>query len=453
MPLVENKRSDVKDEQVESRSFLDRFFSLTENNSNVKTEVLAGVTTFVTMGYIIFVNPSILKDAGMPFEAVMAATCISSAVASLVMGLYANYPIALAPGMGLNAYFTYSVVIGLGVPWQTALGAVFISGVIFILLTLLRVRKLIVSAIPPAIHASVAAGIGLFIAFIGLRNAGIVVANKETFVTIGNITDKNTIISAIGLLMTAGMMARRVRGAILLGILGTTLLAVIFGLAELPAQLVSVPDMAPTFLKLDIVGALSRGALDIIFVFLFVDMFDNVGTLVGVSKQAGFLTPQGELPRVDRVLMADAVGSIAGAVCGTSTVVSYIESSAGVSEGGRTGLTAVVVANLFLAALLFAPIAGIVPPIATAPALIVVGSLMMLSIRDIDWADTTQAIPAFLTLIAIPLTFSIANGLALGFISYPVVMALAGKARKVNWLVYLLAVLFILRYAYLSSAG
>ncbi|MEW6730290.1 MAG: NCS2 family permease [Acidobacteriota bacterium] len=435
------------------KDWWERIFGLHSAGSSVRTELIAGATTFVTMAYIIFVNPTILADAGMPFNAVLAATCISAAVASLVMGLYANYPIALAPGMGINAYFTYSVVKGLGLSWQTALGAVFISGVIFILLTIVRVRQLILNSIPTTIHASVAAGIGLFIAFLGLRNGGFVIGNKETFVTIGKLTEPATILAALGLIITGALIARRIRGAILIGILITTVAAIVLKLAPLPTGIVQWPELSTTFAKLDVRGALARGVFDIIFIFLFVDLFDNVGTLVAVSKQAGFLNERGELPRADRVLLADGVGTVVGAICGTSTVVSYIESAAGVSEGGRTGLTAVTVAALFALALFFAPLIGVVPALATAPALIVVGSLMMLSIRHIDWSDAAQALPAFLTMIAIPFTFSITNGLALGFISYPLMMALSGRARQVGWLVYLLALLFILRYAYLGSAG
>ncbi|HZS47442.1 MAG TPA: NCS2 family permease [Blastocatellia bacterium] len=434
-----------------SPTLLERLFQLSANQTTVRTEIIAGFTTFATMSYIIFVNPNILKDAGMDQNAVLAATCIASAVATLVMGLAANYPLALAPGMGVNAYFTYTVVLQMGVKWQTALAAVFISGAVFFILTVAQVRKLIVSAIPQSLHAAVAAGIGLFIAFIGLKNAGIISADPVTFVTLGKgITSKETVISIIGLLITAALMARKITGAILLGIISTTILALVFKIAHAPTSLLALPNLGPTFLKLDLRGAFHLGLLEIIFVFLFVDMFDNIGTLVGVTRQAGLMNEKGEIPRINRVLLADASGSMVGALCGTSTVTSYIESAAGVAAGGKTGLTAVIVALLFLISLFFAPIVSVVPAIATAPALIIVGSLMMKSILDIDWKDTAQSIPAFLTIIAIPLTFNIANGLALGFVSYPVIMALSGRWREVSWAMYILALIFVLRYVYLG---
>ncbi|MBI4408167.1 MAG: NCS2 family permease, partial [Gemmatimonadetes bacterium] len=418
---------------------LERLFQIHRSRTTVRTEVAAGFTTFLTMAYIVVVNPSILAEAGVPFEGALFATCIASAIAMVVMGLVANYPFALAPGMGLNAYFTYTVVQGLGVPWQTALGAVFLSGVAFLLLTAGRVRALVVDAVPATLKAAAAAGIGVFIAFLGLRNAGVVVASPATFVGLGRIAAGGTLLSLAGLVVTAALLARRVKSALIWGILGVSAAAMALGLAPLPEAVLSVPDAGSTFLALDIRGALALGFLDIVFVFLFVDLFDSVGTFMGLALQGGYLTPDGRIPRVNRALFADATGTVAGALLGTSTVTTYIESAAGIGEGGRTGLVAVVVAALFLLAAFAAPIAGAIPPIATAPALIVVGALMLRAVVAVPWDDMSEAVPAFLTILAMPLTFSIANGLALGFISYVLVKVLAGRFREVSPLVYLLA--------------
>lgn len=430
---------------------LDSFFQLTENKTNIRTEIAAGVTTFVTMAYILFVNPTILSEAGVPFAGALFATCVASAVGSLAMGLLANYPFALAPGMGLNAYFTYTVVKGLGHDWRVALGAVFLSGIVFLLLTLARIRTLIVDAIPLTLKTAVAAGIGLFIAFIGLKNAGVVVASPATFVTLGHVISKPVVLALVGLLVTAALMARGYKSAILIGIIVVTLAALVLGIAKPPAALVQWPDWRSTFLQLDIRGVLRIGLLEIVFVFLFVDMFDNIGSLMGLGQQTGFLDSEGKMPRINRALLADAIATTAGALFGTSTVVTYIESATGVSEGGRTGLTAVTVAFLFLLAMFFAPLAGVIPPMATAPALVIVGALMMRSALEIDWRDMTEAVPAFLTMLAMPLTFSIANGLALGFIFYPLLKLLTGRAREASPLCYVLAGLFVLRYVYLSG--
>ena len=431
---------------------LDSFFQLTENKTNIRTEVVAGITTFLTMAYILFVNPSILSEAGVPFSGALFATCVASAVGSLAMGLLANYPFALAPGMGLNAYFTYTVVKGLGHDWRVALGAVFLSGIVFLILTLARIRTLIVDAIPLTLKTAVAAGIGLFIAFIGLKNAGVVVASPATFVTLGHVISKPVLLALVGLLITAALMARGYKSAILIGIVVVTLAALVLGIAKPPAALMQLPDWRSTFLQLDIRGVLRIGLLEIVFVFLFVDMFDNIGSLMGLGQQTGFLDAEGKMPRINRALLADAIATTAGALFGTSTVVTYIESATGVSEGGRTGLTAVTVAFLFLLAMFFAPIAGVIPPMATAPALIIVGALMMRSALEIDWHDMTEAVPAFLAMLAMPLTFSIANGLALGFIFYPLLKLLTGRAREASPLCYVLAGLFVLRYVYLSGA-
>jgi adenine/guanine/hypoxanthine permease len=405
----------------------------------------------MTMAYIVVVNPQILAQAGMLAEGVVFATCISAAVATLVMGLYANYPIAMAPGMSLNAYFTYSVCLGMGIPWRTALGAVFLSGVLFVLLTVTRVREQIVNGIPNSLKHSTAAGIGMFIAFVGLRNAKLVVANPATFVGIGNMSLPEVQAACFGIVLTLVLMARKVNGAILLGIAGTTLFGILRGIAHWPAAWVSVPHPAGTLLQLDVRAALHLGLLEIVFAFLFVDLFDNVGTLVGVCEQGGFVK-DGRIPRVGRALLADGVGTIFGALTGTSTVTSYIESAAGVAAGARTGLSNVFVAALFLMAVFFSPVAGAIPGFATAPALILVGALMTQSIAHVEWADFTEAFPAFLTMVAMPLTFSIATGLSLGVIAYTIVKVGTGRYREVSVVLWILTVLFLLRYLYLAAA-
>lgn len=435
------------------RTRLERYFLFAELGADWRTEILAGVTTFVTMAYIIFVNPSILHDAGMPVAAVTAATCLASAVGCLLMGVLARYPIALAPGMGLNAYFAYSVCIGLKVPWQTALGAVFLSGVIFLILTAAGIRQLVLEAIPRELYSAVAVGIGLFIAFIGFRNAGIIKADPATLLTLGNLRAPHTLLALFGLLLIATLMAWNVRAAMLLGILGTTLLGAVTGLVPWNPQPYSPADLSATFLQLDIRAALNLGLLEIVFVFLFVDLFDNIGTLVAVGTRAGLFDRNGHIPRVNRILTADAIATTTGALCGTSTVVSYIESAAGVVAGGRTGITAIVCGLLFAGALFVAPLLGVIPAQATAPALIIVGALMLAHAAEIEWSSPVVSIPAFLTLIAIPLTFSIANGLAFGFTAHTLLRVLSGEWRKVNWLVYVLTALFLLRFFYLGAAA
>ncbi len=430
---------------------LEGYFEFERLGTNWRTEILAGLTTFVTMAYIVFVNPSILHEAGMPFKAVVAATCFCAAFGSIAMGAFARYPIALAPGMGLNAYFTYTVVKGMGVPWETALGAVFISGVAFLVLTLLGIRQLIFEAIPQELYAAVASGIGLFIAIIGLRNAGIIVASPATLVTLGNLRDKNTLVAIAGLLIIAALLAWNIKGAMLIGILATTLLAALCGLTHWAPETYRVSDISATFLKLDIRAAGKLGLLEIVFVFLFVDLFDNIGTLVGVGKKAGLFDNANHIPRIRRILLADATATVAGSLAGTSTVVSYIESAAGVVAGGRSGVTAIVTGLLFIAALFLAPLVGAVPGAATAPALIIVGSLMMSQVNEIRWSEPVVAIPCFLTLVSIPLTFSIANGFAFGFTSYAILKLLKGEFRREQWLVYVLAALFIARFVYLGK--
>ncbi|MFS8582135.1 MAG: NCS2 family permease [Limnochordales bacterium] len=433
---------------------LERWFRLKEHGTTVRTEVVAGVTTFMTMAYIIFVNPGIVQETGMPFQAVVIATAVSAAFATILMAFLANYPFALAPGMGLNAYFTFTVVLGRGIPWETALGAVFISGVVFAILTWSRIREAIVDAVPDTLKLAVSAGIGLFIALIGAQNAGIVVDDPATLVALGDITAPGPLLALVGTLITGALLALRVRGAILWGILGTTVLGMMFRQVPLPTSIVQVPrfsDWAPVFGKLDIPGALQLGLFEIILVFLFVDMFDTVGTLIGVSARAGFLDEHGRLPRARQALMADAIGTLGGSVFGTPTVTTYVESTSGVAAGGRTGLTALVVAALFLLSLFFTPLVGLVAdaPFATAPALIVVGALMMGVVPRINWENAGEAIPAFITIVSMPFTYSIATGIALGFISYVLIKVLSGKWDEVPWLTYLLAVLFILRFVFL----
>jgi AGZA family xanthine/uracil permease-like MFS transporter len=430
---------------------LERYFEFAELKTNWRTEILAGVTTFITMAYIIFVNPSILHETGMPIAAVVAATCLCAAFGSILMGVWARYPIALAPGMGLNAYFTYTVVKGMGVPWQTALGAVFLSGVAFVLLTAVGLRQMIVSAIPFELYSAVAVGIGLFIAFIGFRNAGIIVASPATLVTLGNLRNPNTALAMFGLLLISAMLAWEVKGAILIGILATTAAGAAFGLVHWQPQPYSFQDISATAFHLDIRAALRIGLTEIVFVFLFVDLFDNVGTLVAVGKKAGLFNEAHQIPRMNRILFSDAAATIAGSLAGTSTVVSYIESAAGVVAGGRTGVTSIVTGLLFLAALVIAPLLGVIPAAATAPALIVVGSMMLTHVTEIPWSSPVIAIPAFLTITAIPLTFSIANGLAFGFTAYTVLKIARGEFRDINWLVYVLTLLFIVRFFYLGS--
>jgi AGZA family xanthine/uracil permease-like MFS transporter len=430
---------------------IDRYFKLTDNHTSVRQEMLGGLTTFVTMAYIIVVNPQILAQAGMPPEGVVFATCASAAVATLVMGLYANYPIALAPGMSLNAYFTYSVCLAMHVPWRTALAVVFMSGTLFLVLTVTRVREQIVNGMPDCLKHSTAAGIGMFIAFVGLRNAKIVVANPATYVGLGSFADKEVQTACFGLALTLIFMARKFHGAILIGIFGTALLGILRGITRWPAAIFSMPHPSSTFLQLDFRGAVHLGFLEILFAFLFVDLFDNVGTLVGVCEQGGFVK-DGKIPRVGRVLVADAVGTVFGSLTGTSTVTSYIESAAGVAAGARTGLSNVAVAALFMMAAFCSPLATAIPAYATAPALILVGVLMTQSIAQIAWQEFSEAVPAFITMLATPLTFSIATGLSLGLISFTVVKIASGKLREVNALVWILTVLFVLRYVYLASA-
>jgi AGZA family xanthine/uracil permease-like MFS transporter len=383
---------------------------------------------------------------------VTIATCLCAGLGSILMGALANYPLALAPGMGLNAYFTFTVVKAMGVPWQTALGAVFLSGICFLLLTFTGIRQQLLAAIPHQLHAAVAAGIGLFIAFIGLRESGIVVASPATAVTLGNLRAPATALALFGILLIAVLSALRVRAAMLLGVLGTTALGIACHQVHWTPTPLVLSDLRLTAFHLDIRGALHIGALEIIFVFLFVDLFDNIGTLVAVTERAGLIRPDHTIPRLHRIFFADATATVLGSLAGTSTVTSYIESSAGVAAGGRTGVTAIVTGVLFLAALFVAPLFGAIPAFATAPALILVGALMIGGIGKIDWDEPRIAIPAFLTIITIPLTYSIATGLSLGLLAYALLEVLTGHARRAHWMLYVLAVLFLLRFAFLSKA-
>lgn len=435
------------------REQLERYFEFDRLGTNWRTEILAGFTTFVTMAYIVFVNPGILQETGMPFAAVVAATCLSAAVGSLLMGIIARYPIALAPGMGLNAYFTYTVCKSMHVPWQTALGAVFLSGVAFLILTLLGVRQLVVKSIPSDLYAAVAVGIGLFIAFIGLKNAGLIVAHPATLVSLGDLHQPQTLLAIFGLLLTAALMAWKVRAAMLIGVLGTTALAILTGQASWTPGLSDITAIRGTAFQLDIGAALKIGLLEIVFVFLFVDLFDNLGTLLAVSRKAGLHdagTAASDIPRINRILLSDSLATITGSLAGTSTVVSYIESAAGVVAGGRTGIPAIVTGLLFLVALVVAPLVGVIPGAATAPALILVGSMMCSHAAEIQWSEPRLAIPAFLTMITIPLTFSIANGLALGFTAYTLIKIAGGRFRELNAMELILTALFVARFAYLA---
>jgi len=430
---------------------LESYFEFTRLGTNWRTEILAGVTTFLTMAYIVLVNPAILSEAGMPLAAVTAATCLSAGFASILMGVYARYPIALAPGMGLNAYFTYSVCLKMHVPWQTALGAVFLSGVIFLALTAGGIRQMILKAIPHELYAAVAGGIGLFISFIGFQHAGLVVADQATLVGLGNLRSPVPALAMFGLILMVVLEARKVRGAILIGVLSTTALAWAFGLVHWTPAPGGFQSLSQTAFKLDIKGALNKSLLEIVFVFFFVELFDNLGTLVAVTKKAGLIEADHTIPRLSRILFADATATIFGSLTGTSTVTSYVESSAGVAAGGRSGVTAIVTGLLFLCAIGAAPFVGIVPAAATAPALILVGSMMLSTVSEISWDDPLVAVPAFLTMVLIPFTYSIANGLGFGIISWAVIHLATGRFRRQDWLLYVLAVLFLFRFVYLTA--
>ncbi len=437
---------------------LERWFSMAERGTNARTEVLAGVTTFLTMAYIVLVNPAILGTAGMPVASVAAATCFAAAFASILMGFVANTPLALAPGMGLNAYFSFTVVQQMGVPWPVALGCVFISGVAFLFLTLTGVRQLIVASIPQYLFAAVAGGIGLFIGFIGFKDAGIVVANPATFVALGDLKAPGAALALFGLVLIGALSVWNVRGAMLIGILATTVVGWLCGMVSVSPEPYSLDALTGTAFKLDLAGVFGLsgshglGLLEILFVFLFVDLFDNIGTLVAVTKRAGLMDSEGRIPRLNRILITDAAATIVGSMAGTSTVTSYVESAAGVQAGGRTGLTAVVTGVLFLATMFVAPYAQLIPLAATAPALIIVGGLMLLPLTEVKWEDPLAAIPAFLTVAMIPLTFSIANGLAFGITAHAILKIVRGTVVRKDWFLLVLALLFVARFVWMGAA-
>jgi adenine/guanine/hypoxanthine permease len=446
--------------ETDRGSALDRWFRLTESGTTVRTEMLAGVTTFLTMAYIIFVQPAVLSACGMDFGAVLVATCLASALATLFMAFLANYPIAVAPAMGHNFFFAFSVVIGMKVPWQVALGGVAIAGIIFILTAGIGLRERLITAIPESLKHAIAVGIGLLIATIGLQWAGVIVASPGTLVMLGDLKSPPVLLALFGLTFMAGLFALNVRGAVLWGMLAATAAGLMFGLVRYQGFISRPPSLAPTLFQLDILGAFKPGMVEVIFVFFFLALFDSVGTLVGVAQQAGLMR-NGVLPRARQALLADAIGTVSGALLGTSTVTAYIESATGVSAGGRTGLANIVTAFLFLLSLLFYPLVRMIgggyqlteghmlyPVI--APALILVGTMMMQGVRQISWNDMTEAIPSFLTMIMMPLAVSITEGIAFGFISYSLLKLVTGRGREVHWFIYLFAVLFLTRYIVLA---
>ncbi len=423
---------------------IDKFFQISERGSSYKKEIIGGATTFLTMAYIIFVNPNILGDAGMDKNALITVTILASVIGTVLAGVWARVPYAMAPGMGLNAFFTYTLVLGAGVDWQTALGVVFISGVIFLLLTVTGIRTKIIHTIPLVLRLSTGAGIGLFISFIGFKNMGLVVADPATFVALGDFTP-TLLIGLLGLIITAILEVTKVRGGIFYGIIITTIIALIFGEVKAPETLISMPpSIAPLALKLDVLSALRFGLIGAIFSFMFVDLFDSVGTIVACSYEAGFVDKDGKVENVDRILEADAVATVAGTLLGTSTTTTYIESASGIANGAKTGFASVITAVLFFLALFFAPLIGIVPEYATAPALVIVGVYMFKNIKQINFADFSESIPGFLTIVLMPLTYSISIGLSFGFISYVILKSVAGKFNEISWLMWLIAILSVI---------
>lgn len=422
-------------------------FNPREHDSNVRTELLAGLTTYLTMAYIVVVNPGILANAGINHGAAFVATCIAAAIGSAAMGVFANLPLALAPGMGLNAYFTYVVVKGMGVPWQTALGAVFLSGVLFLLVSVFRVREWLINAIPFSLKLGIGAGIGLFLGLIGLHDMGVVVGNPATLVAMGPMDKPTTLLSCLGFLIIAGLAARGITGSILIGILATAAIGIPFGLTHLHGVVSVPPSLAPTLFKLDIAGALKLGVPVVVLTFFLVDVLDNAGTLIAVTHRAGLMRPDGTVPRLREALLADSGGAIMGALLGTSTTTSYIESASGIQAGGRTGLTSVTVAVLFLLTLFFAPVATAIPTYATAPALVFVACLMAAALQHVKWDDASDYVPAVVVAITIPFTFSIATGIGLGFIAYIAVKLMAGRIREIAGAVWVIAALSALRFA------
>lgn len=425
---------------------LEQIFKLSENKTSIRTEVVAGITTFLTMAYIIFVNPDILNAAGMPFGAVFAATCVAAAIGCFLMAFLANYPIALAPGMGLNAYFAFTVVGGMGYSWQVALGCVFISGILFFIISVLPIREWIVNAIPKSLKMAIAAGIGLFLALIALKNAGVVVDHPATLLTHGKLTSFPVVMAALGFALIVALEYRRVMGGVIIGILAVTVIAIAAGQQKFTGIFDVPPSIAPVFLQMDLAGAMGVGLATVVFAFLFVDLFDNTGTLIALAHRGGFMRPDGTVPRLNRVLIADSGAAMLGAAIGTSTTTSYIESASGINSGGRTGLTAATVGVLFLLALFLAPLAGSIPSYATAPALLYVACLMARSLTEVAWEDVTEAAPAVITALTMPFTFSIAEGIAFGFISYAAIKLVTGRYRDVHPAVGILAVLFVIKY-------
>ncbi|MTH63837.1 NCS2 family permease [Paracoccus shanxieyensis] len=429
---------------------LDKQFGLTANGTSVRTEVIAGITTFLTMAYIIFVNPEILSSTGMDRNAVFVATCLAAALGSLVMALWANWPIGMAPGMGLNAFFAFTVVGALGFTWQQALGAVFISGIIFLILSVTGIRRWLIAGIPSSMRSAIAAGIGMFLGLIALKNAGIVVDNPATLVGLGDVTQTGALLAILGFFTIAALDALKVRGSILIGILLVTVISIVIGASAFGGVMSMPPSIAPTFMQLDIAGALTVGIFHVILVMVLVEVFDATGTLIGVAKRAGLLTegPAHQNKGLSRALMADSTAIVAGSMLGTSSTTAYVESASGVQAGGRTGLTALVVAVLFLLAMFFAPLAGSVPAYATAPALLYVACLMVREFEDIAWSDVTESAPAVLTALMMPFTYSIANGLAFGFVSYALIKLATGRAREVHPATWVVAALFVIRFAF-----
>ncbi|MDG1389846.1 MAG: NCS2 family permease [Halioglobus sp.] len=430
------------------QALLERLFKLEEHETRVSTEILAGLTTFITMAYIIFVNPQMMASAGMDLGASFAATCLAAALACVFMGLYANWPVGLAPGMGLNAFFTYTVVGEMGYSWQVALGAVFIAGILFVIMSVTRLRAWMLNSIPKDLRVAMGAGVGLFVGFIGLKSGGLITENPATLLSLGDLTQPEPLMAALGFILIAGLSVRQVPGAIMLGVLAITVLGVLTGMVEYQGLVAAPPSIAPTLMQLDIVGAFEVGMVSVIIAILFVNLFDTAGTLLGVATRANLVTEQGEIQNMDKALQADSSSSVVGALFGCAPVTSYVESAAGVAAGGRTGLTAVTVGILFLLAMFFSPLAGMVPAYATAGALIYVALLMMSGMQGLDYEDATELIPSLLTIIMIPLTFSIANGIAVGFISYVAIKVIAGRFNEVSFGAWFLAVIFLAKFAF-----
>ncbi|MCR5536717.1 MAG: NCS2 family permease [Succinivibrio sp.] len=435
---------------------ISRYFKLQDRHTTISTELMAGLTTFMAMAYIIFVNPSILEASGIPREAAVAATIWSAGLCSIAMGLFANLPIGVAPGMGINAFFAFYVCGTMGLSWQTALGAVFVSGVVFLILTVTKLRELIIEAVPDSLKAAVVVGIGMFLAVIGLSSAGIIIKSDATMVTLGHIADGKVFLSLIGLLIMAVLLAYKVKGALLYGILAVTLLSMLCGLSPVPHSVSDVfsfelPSFADTFMQMDVLGAVKYGLITVIFTFTIVELFDNLCTLIGVTKAAGLMDQNGRLTGMNRALLTDSCGTMLSGVLGTCTVTSYVESTTGIKAGGRTGLTAVTVGVLFLLGFILAPLAGLIPAFATAPAIIIVGGMMMKNVKEIDFDEISEGVPAFLTIVMMPLSYSIGNGFGFGFVSYCLLKTLTGKVKEISWVMWVVSVMFIVSF-YLHGA-